>query len=156
MSYCPFCQPQEIILAENEFALAIADKHPLSQGHCPGSFRKQHISSIFDLPLEEYAGCFQLVRTVKKELDNRHSPAVSISPSTTDVWPDRPSSMPTFTSCRATRAIYLSQMVSSERRFRVLVGLKFDRAASALPNVSSQIYPKVDLRYPYRAQRSWK
>src|ERR1035441_3820434 len=36
---------------------------------------KQHISSIFDLPLEGYAGCFQLMRSVKKELNNRHSPA---------------------------------------------------------------------------------
>ena len=74
MSNCPFCQPQENILAENEFALAIADKHPLSQGHCL-VVPNQHISSIFDLPLEEYAECFQLVRTVKMELDNRHSPA---------------------------------------------------------------------------------
>ena len=74
MSNCPFCQPQENILAENEFALAIAAKHPLSQGHCL-VVPNQHISSIFDLPLEEYAECFQLVRTVKMELDNRHSPA---------------------------------------------------------------------------------
>jgi diadenosine tetraphosphate (Ap4A) HIT family hydrolase len=74
MLACPFCQPQEMIVAENEVALAIADKHPISLGHCL-VIPRRHVSSIFDLPSEEYMGYLQLVRTLKNLLSARHSPA---------------------------------------------------------------------------------
>ena len=74
MSPCPFCASVETPLAENEVALAIADRHPISPGHCL-IIPRQHATSIFTLSLEEYLRCFALVRDVKHLLETRYSPA---------------------------------------------------------------------------------
>lgn len=74
MTACPFCEAMESPLAENDVALAIDDKHPISPGHCLIIPRK-HVPSIFALSLEDYLGCFALVRTVKQLLETRHAPA---------------------------------------------------------------------------------
>lgn len=74
MKGCPFCRHQEAPLAENEVALALDDKHPISPGHCL-VIPRRHVPSVFALSLEEYLGCFALVRTVKQLLESRHSPA---------------------------------------------------------------------------------
>jgi diadenosine tetraphosphate (Ap4A) HIT family hydrolase len=74
MTVCPFCRPEEALIAQNQHALAIADKHPISIGHSLVIPRK-HVSSIFTLPRQEYLGCFDLARKVKKVLESRHSPA---------------------------------------------------------------------------------
>jgi diadenosine tetraphosphate (Ap4A) HIT family hydrolase len=73
MLACPFCKSQEVLLAENEIALAIKDKHPISMGHAL-IIPRRHVSSIFVLTLEEYLGCFELVRIVKELLEDSHAP----------------------------------------------------------------------------------
>ena len=74
MTVCPFCGPQKSPLAENETALAIDDKRPISPGHCLIILR-QHVPSIFMLPLDAYLGCFALVRTVQELLASSRCPA---------------------------------------------------------------------------------
>ncbi len=74
MPSCPFCTPLESPLADNESALAIEDKHPISPGHCLVVPRR-HVVSIFALSLDEYRHCFELVRNVKDLLEKKHFPA---------------------------------------------------------------------------------
>ena len=74
MTGCPFCGVQESLLAENDHAIAPADKHPISKGHSL-IIPRQHVPSIFDLSSEEYVGCFDLVRTVRQLLERKYSPA---------------------------------------------------------------------------------
>ena len=52
MKDCVFCNNKEPIITENEYWYAIYDKYPVSKGHTL-LITKRHISSFFDLTLEE-------------------------------------------------------------------------------------------------------
>ena len=74
MSGCPFCGSEEIPFAENDVAMVIGDKRPISPGHSL-VIPKRHVTSIFALSMDDYLACFALVRTVQELLESRHSPA---------------------------------------------------------------------------------
>jgi len=69
---CPFCKPKREIIVENDFALAICDGFPISQGHAL-VIPRRHVPTIFDLNDAEYFGCLDLVREIKNTLEKRHS-----------------------------------------------------------------------------------
>jgi diadenosine tetraphosphate (Ap4A) HIT family hydrolase len=62
---CPFCNRREDVLMSNEYAYAILDRKPISPGHAL-VISRVHASTIFDLPADDYAGCFALLRDLKK------------------------------------------------------------------------------------------
>ena len=72
-SPCPFCASDRPRIAENNYALAIADGFPVSPGHTL-IIPKDHVEAVFDLSSEQYAACFDLVRTVQGILNKQHSP----------------------------------------------------------------------------------
>lgn len=49
---CPFCNSREPVLAGNEHAFALADKRPVSPGHCLIVARR-HVETIFQLSAVE-------------------------------------------------------------------------------------------------------
>ena len=67
---CPFCNVDREIISENDFAFAIFDGFPVSEGHAL-IVPKRHAADIFDLDNVEYRQCFELVRTVRLELGRR-------------------------------------------------------------------------------------
>lgn len=70
---CPFCNLDEKILFENEFALAFFDNHPVSKGHSL-VIPKRHVETYFDLDNEEITAIFELSKKVKEYLDNLYHP----------------------------------------------------------------------------------
>ena len=70
---CPFCTSARPRVAENELAFAIADGFPVSPGHTL-IVPKKHIATVFELPADQYAACFDLVRTVQGALQEKHKP----------------------------------------------------------------------------------
>jgi len=77
MDNCEFCQlatrEDPPPFEENEFAYAIPDTTPLSEGHTLVISRK-HASNIFLLPEEDFMGVWDLVRKVKMKLDETERP----------------------------------------------------------------------------------
>jgi diadenosine tetraphosphate (Ap4A) HIT family hydrolase len=73
MTACPFCKVNTEVVIENEYAFSICDRHPVSRGHSL-IIPKKHVTNIFDLPLDEYHACFDLVRAVRKHLEREHRP----------------------------------------------------------------------------------
>ena len=71
---CPFCILDRETIVENEYALAIFDGFPVSQGHTL-VIPRRHAPTIFDLDETEYSGCFALIREVKEILEERHGAA---------------------------------------------------------------------------------
>ena len=69
---CPFCNPAGVI-ARNDLAAAIPDKHPIRSGHTL-VIPKRHVASFFDLTAEETAACFELVRAVRERLEAERQP----------------------------------------------------------------------------------
>ncbi len=69
---CPFCSPEKILF-ENEVARAIPDKYPVRPGHTL-VIPKRHIASFFDLTDEEVLACFDLIKKVKADLEDKYSP----------------------------------------------------------------------------------
>ena len=67
----PFLNIEKII--ENENAFAIYDAFPVSKGHVL-VIPKRVIAEIFDLNDEEYSSCFNLVKEVKKILEEKFKP----------------------------------------------------------------------------------
>lgn len=70
---CIFCQPDREILAQNERAIAVFDKFPVSPGHAL-VLPRRHVASLWELEPEDYAQCFALVRALKPMLDARFRP----------------------------------------------------------------------------------
>lgn len=65
---CPFCEMEKSrICVEGEFAFAILDRFPVANGHTL-VIPKRHISSLFDLPADEYASIWLLVAQVRERL----------------------------------------------------------------------------------------
>ena len=73
MELCIFCKPDREILAQDRHAIAIYDGYPVSKGHTL-VLPRRHLISIWDLEAEEYAACFDLVRTVRAMLESLFSP----------------------------------------------------------------------------------
>ncbi len=67
----PFLNKKKII--ENENAFAIYDEFPVSKGHVL-VIPKRVVAEIFDLNDEEYSSCFNLVKDVKKILEEEFKP----------------------------------------------------------------------------------
>ena len=67
----PFLNKKKII--ENENAFAIYDGFPVSKGHVL-VIPKRVVAEIFDLNDEEYSSCFNLVKDVKKILEEKFKP----------------------------------------------------------------------------------
>ncbi|HYT95446.1 MAG TPA: HIT family protein, partial [Gemmataceae bacterium] len=69
-SCLPCCAvPAERILADNAYALAVADAFPVSPGHTLVILRR-HAISFFELSAEELAAIYDLLRRMKDELTN--------------------------------------------------------------------------------------
>jgi|MudIll2142460700_1097286.scaffolds.fasta_scaffold06700_5 diadenosine tetraphosphate (Ap4A) HIT family hydrolase len=74
MSTCPFCSvPAEDILDENEYALAVRDRCPVSEGHTL-IITKRHIDDYFKLSIEEKSGTAALLERVKNAVDSELNP----------------------------------------------------------------------------------
>ena len=67
----PFLNKEKII--ENENAFAIYDGFPVSKGHVL-VIPKRIVAEIFDLNEDEYSSCFNLVKDVKKILEEKFKP----------------------------------------------------------------------------------
>lgn len=73
-SDCPFCLvPKSRILSENATGFFIRDGFPISPGHTL-IIPRRHISSFFDLTVDERSGMMELLDTAKQELDASHAP----------------------------------------------------------------------------------
>ncbi|MDI6881086.1 MAG: HIT family protein [Desulfitobacteriaceae bacterium] len=71
---CIFCSiPETEILAENELALAFWDKFPSNEGHTL-IVPKRHVASLFEATTEEMTSIWELLREVKRKLDERFAP----------------------------------------------------------------------------------
>jgi hypothetical protein len=58
---------------ENEYAFSIKDRHPVSRGHAL-IIPKKHVATVFELPVDDYHACFDLIRTVREHLEPEHRP----------------------------------------------------------------------------------
>ncbi len=63
---CPFCNSSEIEI-ENEFAMVVLDKFPVTLNHCL-IIPKRHEISFFNLTMEEQLDCLSLINTIKPHL----------------------------------------------------------------------------------------
>jgi diadenosine tetraphosphate (Ap4A) HIT family hydrolase len=70
---CIFCHLDREILVENEFAVAVYDRFPVSPGHSL-VIPRRHAVMIWDLADDEYDACFRLVRALKPILEAGHKP----------------------------------------------------------------------------------
>jgi diadenosine tetraphosphate (Ap4A) HIT family hydrolase len=70
---CPFCQPSNPILIENEFCLAIRDGFPISPGHTL-IIPKRHVASFFELDRDERDAMMDLLTSAKSHLESEFSP----------------------------------------------------------------------------------
>ena len=69
---CLFCDLERDLIIENDYAVAVYDSYPVSDGHAL-VIPKRHAPTIFDLSDDEYAGCFELVKRLKPMLQEKHS-----------------------------------------------------------------------------------
>lgn len=73
MKDCPFCNDIDSIIDESEYWYAIYDKYPVSEGHVL-LITKRHISSFFDLTSEETAELHNMIKRIKRKLDDKYFP----------------------------------------------------------------------------------
>jgi diadenosine tetraphosphate (Ap4A) HIT family hydrolase len=74
MSVCPFCSiPAAEILDENEHAVAVRDRFPVTGGHTL-IIPRRHVADYFDLSNEEKEKTLALLERVKASLDAELSP----------------------------------------------------------------------------------
>ena len=71
---CPFCGvAAALVVADNQLALALFDKYPVSPGHvlvCP----RWHVASFFDLTEAEMVAVLRLVREIKSRCEAQWQP----------------------------------------------------------------------------------
>ena len=73
---CPFCRyvtadpPDYLVLWENDLALAIKDRYPVSPGHTL-IIPKRHVANFFDCNAAEQLALLEGSRAVQKQLTNR-------------------------------------------------------------------------------------
>lgn len=74
MISCPFCSiAVSDILDENECAVAVRDRYPVTGGHTL-IIPRRHVADYFDLSKEEKDGTLALLERVKKSLEAEFSP----------------------------------------------------------------------------------
>ncbi len=69
---CPFCEPGEIIV-ENDLALAIFDRYPVSHGHIL-VIPKRHLADIFEATPDELRALSALTRRVREFVEEEYAP----------------------------------------------------------------------------------
>lgn len=71
---CPFCSiPAEDILDENEYAVAVRDKCPVSEGHTL-IITRRHVDDYFKLSTEEKNEALALLERMKNAMDSELNP----------------------------------------------------------------------------------
>jgi diadenosine tetraphosphate (Ap4A) HIT family hydrolase len=70
---CPFCSKNVEMISENEYAYAIYDKFPVSNGHVL-IITKRHVQDYFDTNQEEKIAIQGLLDECKTMLDEAFSP----------------------------------------------------------------------------------
>jgi len=71
---CLFCSlPENRILFRNEAAIAIRDAFPVSPGHTL-VIPMRHLESFFDRSAEERTAMFELLNTVKQQIQTEFAP----------------------------------------------------------------------------------
>ena len=74
MRTCPFCSiSAKDILDENDYALAVRDRCPVSEGHTL-IITKRHVDDYFKLSIEEKSGTAALLERVKNAVDTELNP----------------------------------------------------------------------------------
>lgn len=74
MPECPFCAPDpDRVWMENDIGIVLWDAFPVSKGHSL-IVPKQHVASLYDLPPEEQAVLWELVREARQRLQDELSP----------------------------------------------------------------------------------
>ena len=74
MNGCPFCSIQAgDIIDENEYALAVRDRCPVSKGHTL-IITRRHVGDYFHLSKEERDGTLALLEKLKKTIDREYKP----------------------------------------------------------------------------------
>lgn len=74
MSACPFCSiPKGDILDENEYAVAVRDRCPVSDGHTL-IITKRHVDDYFKLSIEEKDNVLALLERMKNVMDSELNP----------------------------------------------------------------------------------
>jgi diadenosine tetraphosphate (Ap4A) HIT family hydrolase len=78
-SYCLFCTlPTSRVISENLLALMIRDGYPISPGHTL-IIRKRHVTSFFDISIEEQKDLFFLLNQARAQLmDEMHPDGFNI------------------------------------------------------------------------------
>ena len=73
---CPFCilESERDVVIENEYAFAIFDKFPVSNGHLL-IIPKLHCNSYFNLDIEIRNACWDIVNHGKQLLEKMYSPS---------------------------------------------------------------------------------
>ncbi len=71
---CPFCHlPKDRLIAQNDYAVAIADESPVNPGHAL-VIPRRHVESWFDTDEAERLGILHLIDELKSRLDTEHCP----------------------------------------------------------------------------------
>ena len=71
---CPFCDPsQDRIWFDHSTGIVLWNAFPVSQGHAL-VVAKQHVASLYDLPMEAQTAMWQLVVDVRSRLQEEHQP----------------------------------------------------------------------------------
>lgn len=71
---CPFCTlPPERVVARSAHALAIRDIYPVTLGHSL-IIPRRHIVSLTELESDEARDLWELVRSVRAQIDAEHAP----------------------------------------------------------------------------------
>ncbi|MFC1678691.1 HIT family protein [Elusimicrobiota bacterium] len=75
MKTCPFCQKlaSKDLLRETLLAAALVDAYPISPGHML-VVPKRHVDDFFDLSNEERLSIWELVETIRKQIQADKSP----------------------------------------------------------------------------------
>ncbi len=74
MSECPFCSiPAGEILDENEYAVAVRDRYPVTGGHTL-IIPRRHVADYFDLSKEEKEETLALLERMKEAMDAEFNP----------------------------------------------------------------------------------
>lgn len=73
---CYFCKSIETgknLITVNKYSFSIWDEHPVSEGHAL-IVPKQHVSTIFDLSLEEVISLYELLKQARSIIKQKYNP----------------------------------------------------------------------------------
>ena len=72
-SDCVFCSLNRKVIWEDKYFIAVYDKYPVSKGHVL-LIPREHMASLFDLPLKTFISSFLALHSIKTILDKLHNP----------------------------------------------------------------------------------